>query len=277
MYSSLNDLISCLEYKTKLHIGVVLLGNHGNDLLQLPYSKSIHASLFCDEMKKDPKRKKRCYRCRIVALQKAIQTQVAFEGLCAHGVYEYTHPLTLNGDTVCVIYIGNIFLKEQSFKIEKRLKSRPELIQTLETDFDVEKCKTLAKLIESYILMILDMSPEKYQTQSCNQLIENIKQYIQNNIEYNITLALVAQLFHYNEKYLGRLFHEYEGMSFHQYINHKRLSYAKELLKTTQNDILNIALQVGFQNVTYFNRVFKKIMGVPPVTYRKEIAKIDKI
>ncbi len=269
-YSSLNELITYLEYGTKLHIGVVFLGNHGNELLQLPFSKSIHPSPFCSEMKKDPRQKKRCFRCRTAALQKAIQTQAPFGGLCAYGVYEYTHPLVINKETTCVIYVGNIYPQERQFKINNRLKRAPDLKKTLEENFDADRCEAVAKLVESYIRMILETNPSPKKDGQCNQLIENVKKYVQENIEYNITLSLVAQLYHYNEKYLGRLFSKEVGMSFHEYINRQRLSYAKTLLKTTRDSILNIALRVGFQNVTYFNRIFKKEFHITPSEYRKE-------
>jgi len=79
----------------------------------------------------------------------------------------------------------------------------------------------------------------------------------------------VARLFHYNEKYLGRLFKKETGQTFKEYINKKRIQIAQNMLLNTNYTVTEIAVQTGYNNVTYFNRIFKKIKGVTPTAYRK--------
>jgi len=102
-------------------------------------------------------------------------------------------------------------------------------------------------------------------------MIENIKRYITSNPGGDITLGELAGIFHYNEKYLGRLFKRETGKTLHEYINEKRVRRAEQLLRTTGENIINISERVGFNNVTYFNRIFKKIHGKSPAAYRKDV------
>ena len=54
-----------------------------------------------------------------------------------------------------------------------------------------------------------------------------------------------------------------------QYITHLRLEYAKQLLQDTDTPVTEIAMQSGYQNVSYFIRIFKKTYGVSPLKYKK--------
>ena len=70
--------------------------------------------------------------------------------------------------------------------------------------------------------------------------------------------------------YLGRLFKKETGMCIGDYINLRRLEIAKELLASTDDKIISISSSVGFNNVTYFNRLFKKQTGLTPLQYRSK-------
>jgi len=137
----------------------------------------------------------------------------------------------------------------------------------MESDFDYEKCRTLALVIEGHIRTLL----EKYSNEekSTNSLIENIKSYIKSNLESEHEIVSVAKIFHFNPKYLGRFFKKETNISINEYICSKRLERAATLLAASEESVLNISYSVGFKNVTYFNRVFKNKYGVSPKEYRK--------
>lgn len=246
MYRSLKDLIEQLEYGTKLHIGVQFFGNIGNELLELPPERRIHPSPVCNEAKALPGGLRRCFRCRNLAFQKAIKTKQPFGGLCVNGLYEYLHPLVLEGQVAAVIFIGNI---------GEDPRSEP---------YPPENCPALAAVVESYIRMLLILAPPRQ-----DPLAENLKSYIDANLTYGVELSRLAQLFHYNEKYLGRLFKKKTGLTVGAYVNSRRLKYAKKLLRSTNDPVIEIAARAGFNNVTYFNRLFKRHCGMTPTEYRK--------
>ena len=268
-YSSLCDLITYLEYGTKLHIGVLFLGHYGSEQLAVPYKNTIHTSPICETLKTVPQGYRRCYRCRNAAIQKAIRTKEAFGGICINGIYEYTRPITIDNTVVCIIFIGNILPESgECAKIKQRLLSKKYLIETLEKNFGFEKCEAVGVLLESYIRMTLDSCHESSENKEFDPLMENLKNYIEANLEYKIDISLLAKMFHYNEKYLGRLFKKKMGMSFSEYVNRRRVEYGKTLLCQSDDTIINVAAKAGFHNVTYFNRMFQKYLHMTPTEYR---------
>ena len=121
-YNSLWDMITYLQYGTKLHIGVLFFGNYGNEKCALPHKQTIHASRICDEFKSCAGGFERCFRCRNAAIRKAHCTKVAFGDLCINGVYEYTRPVVIGKDVACIIYIGNILEETKGYeKLKKNL------------------------------------------------------------------------------------------------------------------------------------------------------------
>ncbi len=70
-------------------------------------------------------------------------------------------------------------------------------------------------------------------------------------------------------KYISRYFKEHFILPFRKYITHLRLEHAKQLLQDTDTPVTEIAMQSGYQNVSYFIRSFKKTYGVSPLKYRK--------
>lgn len=288
-YSNLYDLVLGLSYGTNLHIGVLFFGHYGNQKLILPYGHTIHTSPVCNAIKNNPDIYPRCYRCRNAAIEKAIRSKKAFGGICINGVYEYTRPVTENGDAVCVIFIGNILTEGRGrAKIERALQltdvspheSRAEdgttcpasqkndLLLSMEKDFSFAQCDALGALLESYIRMLLAVPPAQVQADAFDPLTENLKNFIESNLEYDIELSRLAKAFHYNARYLGRLFKKKTGQSFREYINLRRVQRAKTLLLETDDTVLGISSKLGFNNVTYFNRVFMKHFGMTPTAMR---------
>lgn len=265
-YIKLTDLISCLEYGTRLHIGIIFLGRFVDERLTLPRQHTIHAGKICDKCKEMPGGFSKCFMCRNLAIEKAIKQKTDFEGFCINGIYEYTRPVIIDGEVACIIFIGNI-LKDNK-RLERTLKIEPSLKNTLEQNFSAEQCRTVAAIIEGYIQMIF-ASP-KIREQTRNPLIINLKSYIDSNIENDIEIPYLANIFHYNEKYLGRLFKKEIGTSIKDYINSSRIEIAKKLLEKTDCSVIDVSRRVGYNNVTYFNRIFKAKLGVPPTEYRNK-------
>lgn len=270
-YSSLYDLITFLQYGTKLHIGVLFFGDYGNSKLNLPRSHKIHSGNICEQLKLQESGYRRCFACRQLAVKKAIREKKEFAGLCINGIYEYTRPVLINNECACMIFIGNILEKSTGLpRLQKHLREKEDLIHSLEPDFTIEQCKALGAVLESYIRILLEQFPTK--ESNFNPLIENIKNYINLNLEFDIKLSEIADIFHYNEQYLGRLFKKETGQNVIDYVNRQRLLYAKKLLEETQDKVVEIAAKSGFNNVTYFNRLFQREYRLTPTQYRKQSA-----
>ena len=105
------------------------------------------------------------------------------------------------------------------------------------------------------------------------ETVEHIKivvDYIQENYQNVLTIGELAALLHFSEPYFMRFFKKHTGTTCVDYINDFRMNKATELLTTTNISIMEVAMQVGMHNISYFNRMFKKKYQMTPKEYRKE-------
>lgn len=268
-HSTLSDLISSLEYGNKFHISIVLFNRCGNSKTRLPFAQKVHEVPVCDAVKIDSHCYARCYRCREVVLRMASARKKSFYGLCVHGVYEYCRPVVRDDQVVGVILIGNIYTgsPEQQRKLAQR--DLLAMVPTMQHNFTLQDCERTADLVESYLSYLLDTYGERT-SKTYDTLVEEVRTFIEENAHVNFSIAALAERYNYNEKYLGRLFKSRTGYTIREYCNQVRLNRAKKLLKSTKLSISQIAAQTGYNNVTYFNRVFKAHTLMSPLQYRQK-------
>ena len=101
-------------------------------------------------------------------------------------------------------------------------------------------------------------------------LINNVKTYIEHYYQKNVSVEIAASLFHVNRSYLSHIFKKKTGESFIDYLNKVRVGHAKELLVLSDKKMYQIALLSGYNNARYFLRAFKKVEGITPDQYRKK-------
>ena len=127
------------------------------------------------------------------------------------------------------------------------------------------------KELESYYLQfftnISDILWEKG-IYAIDDVIEKTKIYIQKNYYKNLTVELLSCFFYMSRSYLSHLFKETTGEKFVDYLNDIRIEKAKQLLRTTDKKMYQSAKSVGYDNVKYFFRVFKKREHMTPEQYR---------
>ena len=103
-----------------------------------------------------------------------------------------------------------------------------------------------------------------------HKVIFNIKAYIHNNLEKDLRLGSVAALFGINPNYLSAIFKKDVGKNYIDYVNEKRISYATELLKTTNLSAKEISYKCGYTNPNYFSRIFRKITKSTVTDYQRK-------
>ncbi|WP_373231448.1 helix-turn-helix transcriptional regulator [Cohnella sp.] len=103
------------------------------------------------------------------------------------------------------------------------------------------------------------------------ELIHETKVYIEQHFnDPDLSLQLLSDQFNTNQSYLSRLFKDEFSENFVDYLTRIRIVHAKHLLKTTDDLIQDISIQVGYLHYFSFNRVFKRVVGVTPGEYRKQ-------
>ncbi|MEF2248106.1 response regulator transcription factor [Paenibacillus sp. IITD108] len=95
--------------------------------------------------------------------------------------------------------------------------------------------------------------------------------YIRRRYHERVTLEDVAEYISMNKSYFSRLFKQETGEMFHEYLIRTRMEQAQELLLSSDAKISDIAIEVGYNDIFYFNRAFKAYAGMPPSEYRNKI------
>ena len=145
-----------------------------------------------------------------------------------------------------------------------------------------EICKTKPEGYELYIkgklfeffYVLSNRCREDKTTRSMKSLdkMKIIMKHVENHYMEKISIADIAEVAGFSESHFMRYFKETMGTSFIDYLREYRLTMAARLLLASDASILSIAEEVGFDNLSYFNRAFKKEYGITPSQYRKQSA-----
>jgi YesN/AraC family two-component response regulator len=98
--------------------------------------------------------------------------------------------------------------------------------------------------------------------------ITRAREFINAHHTEDLSLSAVAQAAHMSTFYFCKQFKKATGVSFTEYLSRVRIEKAKEQLLKPNARVSEVAYEVGFQSLTHFNRVFKKLSGESPTTYR---------
>ena len=103
------------------------------------------------------------------------------------------------------------------------------------------------------------------------KLNEEILAYLELHYrDVDLSQTQVADAFRISSYTLSRMFKTQIGVGFTEYVNFKRLEYAKELLLTTGYSVHEIAFLAGYANDNYFSRIFKANVGMSPTAFREK-------
>ena len=102
--------------------------------------------------------------------------------------------------------------------------------------------------------------------------VENIKKvatYIREHYTSKMKISDVADYMGMSEQYLCRYFKKMTGKTLTEYMNEIRIEKASEMLSNTNEKVIDIAIQCGYDNISYFIKRFKNLKGITPQEYRK--------
>jgi AraC-like DNA-binding protein len=102
------------------------------------------------------------------------------------------------------------------------------------------------------------------------------RNFIDENSDEELSLTKVAKAAGMSPNYLSEKFKEVTGVNFARYVAHIRFEKARKLLQDVDLRISEIAFAVGFQSLSQFNRVFKKLAGKSPTEFRETNLKSSK-
>ena len=105
---------------------------------------------------------------------------------------------------------------------------------------------------------------------SSSQISDKAREYVITHIEQRITLTDAASFAGVSPGYLSKTFKKTMGQSFVDYVNTMKTERAIEMMRLGRSRINEIALSLGFENIYYFSKVFKKVTGMNPTSYLRK-------
>ncbi|XZF13432.1 helix-turn-helix domain-containing protein [Chitinophagaceae bacterium MMS25-I14] len=184
----------------------------------------------------------------------------------------------------------DFFQKPELKKIRKLLDTAQTGIKILVPDQHINKLffeirdsqhmKSMMSLLElldclsekrTSELMLIARHPEKaFSNSNDSQKIEAVIKYVMENFRDDVNSKEAAKLAYMNEAAFCRYFRRRTKKTFSQFVNDVRITHAIRLLIEKDIPVSQVCYESGFNNMSYFNRQFKLLMGKPPLEYRKD-------
>lgn len=127
---------------------------------------------------------------------------------------------------------------------------------------------TLQQHMTNELVKIIEQITEDKRSQSKKPIKEAIK-YIETNYNKPISLGDVAQAVWLNPVYFSSVFKKETGENFRDYLHKYRINIAKDLLRTTHQNVNQICHAIGYDDANYFIKIFRKYVGLTPSEFRK--------
>ena len=180
--------------------------------------------------------------------------------LTCHAKFDYAREAIELG---CEDYI----LKPAAYdEITRKVKAAVDKIKKLQQD------KQTQVLGRQWIQEQKDtLEGRKEQSHSPARICEEIRQFVIENLgKEELSASGIADYLYLNKDYVNRIFTKEEGISLRQYIIRQRMEIAGELLKNSGAATGDVAERVGYSDLSYFVKSFKKYYGVTPAQYREK-------
>lgn len=157
------------------------------------------------------------------------------------------------------------------------------LNQIIDTDLDIinrlNDTESYNELVSVSVNLITRISKNMLSSiySGRSQIIIKALQFINKNYQDKISLKDIETNLHVNASYFSTLFKQEMGVTFTDYLNSLKIEHACHLLTETNLSIIDVSLSTGFDDQSYFTKVFKKAKGMTPKAYRAAHGKIEEI
>jgi len=129
---------------------------------------------------------------------------------------------------------------------------------------------TIRSLVILLLVLLSSFLDKKRHFPKTENSIMKIVNYLNENYFADISLYDVCRKFSLDYKSTSKLFKKTTGISFIDYLNSIRINKCKDLLLNTPQSIISICFQTGYNDLSYFYRIFKKITGSTPADFKKK-------
>ena len=253
---------------------------------QLPHHGKRHENPLCAML---AEKSKSCATC--LQMQQKLSESAQFEAAtvtCQLGLVDTAVPVRLGDHLIGFLQTGQVLRKKAS---PSQIERTATLIagwglqmsrQRLENVYGGTKLLSpkhydaMVKLLCIFAEHISAISNQIVVRRENGEspVIKRAKEFIIENQAEELSLGQVAKAVNTSTFYFCKMFKRTTGLNFTQYVSRVRVEKARNLLLNPNLRISEIAYEVGFQSLTHFNRVFKKITGQSPTDYRSQLAPV---
>lgn len=277
------DLISVTN------MGIVIIDIDGEYI-----TEKTNYSEFCKVFRKNSTLSLFCEKCDLKALNKVLLSRTPYIYKCHSGLIDVIIPILYEGEIIGAFLIGQFLLENnQEFELEKILKENIgknidlKLLQEKYKELSVislEKLESIIRIVTYSTYYIADCiknkkwlemknTVSKVKIELSNSKIAPIIKYINEHINENVSLSLGANLCNMSQSQFSRTFKKETGKTFKEYVLLKKIEQAKFYIKTTDKSFSEISDFLGFEDSSYFTKLFKKYEGITPKEYKIKILK----
>ncbi|EEF63086.1 helix-turn-helix domain-containing protein [Pedosphaera parvula] len=251
---------------------------------QLPQHGKKHENPFCAMM---AEKSRSCAAC--LRLQQELADKAQYEAqtlTCEFGLSDTAVPVRLGEKLIGFLQTGQVFRKKPT---NTQFERTAQLIAEWGGEVDKDRLrqayfdtKVVSTRQHEAIVSLLEIFAQHISLVSNWVLVQErnaeppviarAKRYIEDNQAEDLTLSEVAKAVNTSTFYFCKMFKKATGLHFTEYVSRVRIEKAKNLLLNPNLRVSEVAFEVGFQSLTHFNRVFKKIVGQSPTEYREQLA-----
>lgn len=168
----------------------------------------------------------------------------------------------LIGNSHIVIFIMNDFIKRNNLSAYTIWgKDESHYFQLANLKVMNDYIEWVDKIRKNVMAVLMEKSAN-------STIILRAKQFVHSHIKENITLTAISEYLGLSSSYFSRMFSKETGQKFIDYVTEEKIQLAKELIQSSNKKIYEVAEVIGYENVYYFSRVFKKTTGMSPLEFR---------
>jgi len=247
----------------------------GSDFSRVVFATEQYNN-FCHLIRRDEIANQKCLDSDHYACQKCRELNQLYAHTCHAGLTEIVTPIRYGNLIIGYLMFGQVLEKCDKDEYWEVVKSRcaeyPVDMDELHFSynrlqmFDKEQLNAAAKVLEAcagYLWLERTIYLEE------DDMASKIERYIESNLNANLSVASLCSEFGVGRSKLYKLAQKFFGCGIEQLIRNIRIQKAKELLIATNSSVGEIAYAMGFQDYSYFIKVFKKEVGETPLQYRK--------
>ncbi len=220
---------------------------------------------FCSNLQKHQTDSKKCAMCDENILKECAETKRIVPHICHAGLCDFAMPIFKNEIIVCYVIMGRIRCSESPKVHNYNNLNYVDLNEKYENT-PILTDQQIAALCDLMPKIIFDSGIEIENDTLCSE----ITQYINQNISKRHSISDLCRKFHISKTTLYGIFKNNYNTTVNDYVLNQKIVIAKKLLKETDLPICEISEKIGFENYTYFCKLFKQKEGKTATAYRKE-------